>query len=72
VLKTQQVKTKSKTEDVGIMKSDEFFELLMWRGITHTAGIKENLQRFLCIDETYQTSLMFKKLTRALKDFTDS
>lgn len=68
-LKTQSVKTKTKVEQVGIIKSAEFFQRLKELGLIRSAEIKENLQKFLCIDDTYQDSLMFKKLARALKDF---
>jgi hypothetical protein len=68
----QNVRAKNKTESVSIMKSDAFFARLKALGIVKKADVKKNLCMFLCIDENYLSSLMFKKLQRTLKDFKAS
>lgn len=72
IIKIQVVKTKSKQEDVELLKSDEFFKRLHQLQVVRSPHVKDNLCRFLCIDETYIGSLMFKKLLRACKDFKAS
>ena len=68
----QNVRAKNKTESVSIIKSDAFFARLKALGIVKKGDVKKNLCKFLCIDENYLSSLMFKKLQRTLKDFKAS
>ena len=66
------VKTKSKTEKVEILRAQDFFTTLYDLEIVIKDEVKVNLARFLCIDETYMNSLMFKKIRRAIQDFKTS
>ncbi|TNV85398.1 hypothetical protein FGO68_gene15267 [Halteria grandinella] len=72
IKKIQVVKTKSKQEDVELLKAEDFFKCLHTLKIVKSPKVKDNLCKFLCIDEAYLGSLMFKKLIRACKDFNQS
>jgi len=63
------VKTKTKTEKVDIVRATDFFNKLFELEIIKTNKIHQNLAGFLCIDETYISSLMYKKIKRAVNDF---
>ena len=63
------VKTKTKIEKVGIIKSQDFFKHLHEHGIVKSDSVYRNLTDFLCIDQAYPNSLMFLKMKRALSDF---
>lgn len=60
------VKTKTKTDKVDIMKDTEFFKMLADAYILRRDQLNMNLCAFLCIDETYVHTLMYKKLKRAI------
>lgn len=66
------VKTKSKTEKVEIIRAQDFFAKLYELEIVIKDEVKVNLAKFLCIDETYMNSLMYKKIKRAVLDFKTS
>lgn len=66
------VQTNKRTQQVQIMNAQEFFQRLQQLRAVKSANVKENLRRFLCIDEAYKDSLMFKKLAKALKDCSQS
>lgn len=72
VVSIQTVKTKTKIEKVDILKDIEFFKKLKELGIVKSDKPKKNMCKFLCIDDNYQASLMYKKLQKALKDFSAS
>lgn len=69
IITNNTVKTKKRTEKVGIIKSDKFFRLLHEHSIVKSDRVYKNLTDFLCIDQAYPNSLMFLKLKRALSDF---
>lgn len=66
------MKTKSKQENVELLKAEDFFKRLHNLSLVKSPRVKDNLCKFLCIDESYLGSLMFKKLLRACKDFKES
>lgn len=72
VIFSQTVKSKTKSEKIEIIKDVDFFKTLKALGLVKTEQPKKNLCKFLCIDENYLSQLMFKKLTKALKDFSES
>lgn len=62
VVSIQSVKTKTKVEKVDILKDVEFFKKLKELGIIKNDKPKKNMCKFLCIDDNYQSSLMYRKL----------
>ena len=71
-IQTQTVKTKTKTEQVEIVKARSLFEKLYEVRIVKDPEIKSNLSEFLCIDKNYVNALMFKKIKRVIADFVNS
>lgn len=68
----QQVKTKTKTEKVDLIKAGDFFQRLHDMGLKNRAEIHKNLMTFLCIDKNFVNNLMIKKISRTLQEFTES
>ncbi|CDW90055.1 UNKNOWN [Stylonychia lemnae] len=68
----QNVKAKDKTEQVELIKDIDFFDKLYELEIIITNEIKSNLALFLCIDESFKTQIMMKKLRRVMTDFQNS
>ena len=68
----QQVKTKSRSEKVDLIKSVDFFQRLSDMELKKSSNQHENLMLFLCIDKSYKNNLMLKKLSRTLQEFTES
>ncbi len=66
----QQVKTKTKQNQVEIIDAKDFFGLLQARGVRKNNTPIENLQKFLQIDPSYSHLLMIKKLVKALDEMT--
>ena len=72
VIKLLPVATKRQTQQVQIIDAPDFFGLLKKLQVVKTPAVKKNLCKFLCIDEAYIESLMFKKIVKALKDIEGS
>lgn len=66
----QQVKTKTKQNNVEIIDAKDFFDLLQARGVRKKNNEIDNLKTFLQIDPNYHNLLMVKKLTKALDEMT--
>ncbi len=68
----QTVRTKTRQEKVEIIRSEQFFIRLAQLGLKRTLNKHKNLSDFLCIDKSYENSLMLKKLKRAIQDCQNS
>lgn len=63
------VKTKTKSEKMEMIKAQDFFNKLFELEIIIKNDVKQNLASFLCIDQTYINSLMYRKIRKVLADF---
>lgn len=72
VVYQQNIKTKTKTQTVDIMKSEDFFRVLQEQGIRKNNNVHANLATFLQLSPKFPDLVVLKSIKRTLEQMASN